>query len=33
MALVYLVGAPLYLPSIHNQWGVLAVESLAWIFW
>lgn len=33
MALGYLVAAPLWLPSIHNEWVVLGVEAVTWILW
>ncbi|KAF8533599.1 hypothetical protein BDD12DRAFT_760012 [Trichophaea hybrida] len=33
LALGYLVAAPLWVQSIHNEWAVLVVEAVCWILW
>ncbi|KAI5813009.1 membrane-associating domain-containing protein [Pyronema omphalodes] len=33
LALGYLVAAPLWVQSIHNEWAVLVVEAVTWVLW
>jgi len=33
LVLAYLVATPMFAPSLHNRWAVLALEAVTMIFW